>query len=186
MWLVLLSVSGSVIIIFLIVLSLKKIPTVNKYFFYISIILLFAGVFLVLNEKSTESYYDKIADWPRTKAEIIAKRITGERAVLPEVTYRYSVDGKTYKGKSNLGVPAFGGRNKRTLTAQIALKDEPVGSKLLIAYNPDHPSVSTTQFHPPWNYYGKIGFGAFIYAGALLIILFRLSGKRNKISLPVV
>ena len=164
---------------------LKKIPNVNNYFLYVSIILLFAGVFLVLIEKSAKTYYDKISDWPRTEAEIIAKQITGERAVLPEVIYQYSVDGKTYKGRSDLGVPGFGGRNKRTLTAQTALKNEHIGARLLIAYNPDHPSVSTTQFHPPWNYYGKIGFGAFIYAGALMIILFRLSGKRNKISLPV-
>ncbi|MEJ2052775.1 MAG: hypothetical protein P8X42_02555 [Calditrichaceae bacterium] len=57
---------------------------------------------------------------------------------------------------------------------------------MLIACNPENPSVSTTQFHPPWNFYGKISFGSFLYASGLLILLFRLTTKRNKISLPVV
>ena len=143
------------------------------------------SIILISIEIDTQNRFTKINKWPRLKAQIISKEISGDRAVLSEVTYQYVVNGYIHIGKSNLGIPAFGERSKRTLTAQVALKDLPIGSPLIIAYNPANPKISTTQFHPPWNHYGKIGFGSFLYACALMIILFRIPWKRDKISLPV-
>ena len=178
--LILVVITCGVFLVSLILYILDKGPVVNKYFFYSSIIVLILSVLLLLNEAQTRKKFQIIEDWPRTEAEIIKEKVAGHRAVLPEVTYRYIVKGNEYNGKSNLGIPAFGSRNKRTLTARIALKDLPVGSKVIVAYNPENPEISTTEFHLPWNYYTKLSLGGILYASALMILLFRLPAKRSK------
>ena len=175
------AVTCCIFIIYVIVVIAKKNPHVNEYFFYSAIVIFLIAIILVSIEIDTQNQFAEINKWPRLEAQIIAKEISGNRAVLPEVTYQYVVGGYIYIGKSNLGIPAFGGRNKRTLTAQVALKDLPLGSSLIIAYNPANPKISTTQLHPPWNHYGKIGFGAFLYAFALMVLLFKIPLKRNKL-----
>ncbi len=171
---ILIVLTGCVIIVYLISLFTRKRISVNRYMFYISMVLSPIAIYIVVNEGKTQKYYAEIKVWPRTEATIIEEKISGNRAVLPEVTYKYLVADCTYLGKSNLGIPAFGGRNKRILTAQIALDDLSIGSKFIVAYNPANPAISTTQFHPPWNHYGKLGFGGLIYAFALLILLFKI------------
>ena len=170
---ILISLAVFVFIIYLIVLFTGHAPDVNKYFFISAIVIFAISVYIILSQDKVYNYYRQMYTWPHTHASIIEEKVAGNRAVLPEVTYEYSVGDSIYHGKSNLGIPAFGGRNKRTITAQIALKDLPVGSKLIVAYNPTDPAISTTQLHPPWNYYMKLGFGGFLYIGALLILLFK-------------
>ena len=177
---ILIELTGCVFIVYLIVLFTRKRISVNRYVFYISIVLLPVAIYIVINEGKTQKYYAEINAWPRTEAIIIEKKISGNRAVLPEVTYKYFVADSTYLGKSNLGIPAFGGRNKRTLTARIALNELPIGSKLIVAYNPANPAVATTQLHPPWNHYGKLGFAGLIYTFALLILLFKIPINTSK------
>ena len=176
---ILIALTDFVCIIYLFVLFTGKLPAVNKYFLYSAIVILPAAVYIVLNAGVTQKYFAEINAWPRTEAQIIEKKISGNRAVLPEVVYKYIVADSTYLGKSNLGIPAFGGRNKRILTARIALNDLPIGAKLIVAYNSVNPHVSTTQFHPPWSHYGKLGFGGFLYAFSLLIILFKIPLNRK-------
>ena len=165
--LILVVITCGVFLVSLILYILDKGPVVNKYFFYSSIIVLILSVLLLLNEAQTRKKFQIIEDWPRTEAEIIKEKVAG-------------VKGNEYNGKSNLGIPAFGSRNKRTLTARIALKDLPVGSKVIVAYNPENPEISTTEFHLPWNYYTKLSLGVILYASALMILLFRLPAKRSK------
>ena len=176
---VLAALTGGVLFLYLIIVLFKKPPAVNKNFFYSSIVLGVISILLILNEEKTRQRFTIISDWPRIEADIIRKKVSGKRAVLPEVIYQYVVDGEIYQGKSNLSVPAFGGRNKRTLTAQTALNDKPIGSRLLVAYNPENAAISTTQFHPPWNCYIKLGLGGFLYIISLLILLFKIPHHKN-------
>ena len=179
---ILLALTGFTVIVYLIVLFIRKIPGINNYFFIAVIAIFIISVYLILHQDKIRDYYKQIDTWPHTEAVIISEKVAGNRAVLPEVTYEYSVADSIYYGKSNLGIPAFGGRNKRTLTARIALKDLPIGSKLLVAYNPENPEISTTQINPPWNHYMKLGFGGLLYIFALLILLFKIPyQQKNKL-----
>ncbi|MEJ2545287.1 MAG: DUF3592 domain-containing protein [Calditrichaceae bacterium] len=183
---ILFALTGFVVILYLIVLFIGKIPGINNYFFIAAIAILIISIYLILNQDKTRDHYKQLDTWPHTEATIIEEKVAGNRAVLPEVTYEYTVADSIYHGKSNLGVPAFGGRNKRTLTARIALKDLPVGSKLIVAYNPENPVISTTQINPPWNHYMKLGFGGLLYIFALLVLLFKIpfTKKQNKPQSP--
>jgi len=89
----------------------------------------------------------------------------------------YKIDNKEYFGRTDLATPPFGSRNKRTLTAREIIREHNVGDSLIVAYNPKDVSISTTQLHPPWNHYGKIGFAVFLLAIGFLLSGFFLLRK---------
>ena len=167
------------VLVFLILYFLEKIPVVNRSFLIASVIGLTAGIILVLCETGTGNYYKSVKSWPRIDAQIIKSEVEGKRAVLPEIFYNYTVKGEKYQGKSDLATPGFGSRNKRILTARTIVAGHPEGSVITIAYNPQNPAESTTQLHPPWNYYGKTGFGLFLILCSAQIIFLRLPVKRK-------
>lgn len=169
-----------VLIIFLITLLFKKIPKIHPYALYVAVPVLILGGLLVLNEQNRFNDYQEIREWSNSQATIIETRITGSRAVLPEVTYKYRVKDNTYTGKTNLGVPPFGGRNKRTLTAQTVLEKYPQGKKITIKYNPKNPAQSLAEYKPPWNLFMKMGFGLTLFVVSLFIILAHITGKLRK------
>ncbi len=177
---ILLSAALFVLIIFLITLRLRKIPKVHPYAIYIAVPVVILGGFLVLNEQNRFNDYQELRKWEKTQATIIETRITGSRAVMPEATYLYQVNGNNYTGTSNLGVPPFGGRNKRTLTAQTVLEKYPEGKKITIKYNPKNPNQSLAEYKPPWNLFMKMGFGLTLFIASLFIILAGITGKMSQ------
>ncbi len=148
--------------------------------------LLFAGlavlvaVLTLMSAYASFTDYQSKKDWPLIKATVVHTAIVGKRAVLPEITYQYQVNGRVFTGKSDLQTPPFGHRNKRTLTAQAIVKEHPVGSTLLVAYNPQNPAQSTTGFRLPWNFYMKLSFAISLFLVAAYL-LSRFFKKQNKI-----
>ncbi len=114
--------------------------------------------------------YQQKKAWPIIEARVIDAKIVGKRAILPLITYQYQVNGQLFTGKTDLQAPPFGLRNKRDITARAIIKEHPIGSKLLIAYNPQKPEESTAGLHLPWNFYMKISFAftLLILSGFLL------------------
>ena len=104
-------------------------------------------------------------------------RITGKFAVLPEINYRYKVDGSSYSGKTNLDIPGFGNRKKREQTARIILRDFKPGKKITVIYDPDNPIDSRIRVSPPWNVYGRMGFGVFLFACGSFLFLFYFKNR---------
>lgn len=168
-----------VLFVYIILLMLKKVPKINKLILLIAIISLPLGSIIVWYESAKNSFYQQIKQWPRLEARVINATLAGKRAVQPVVFYEYKVGDSTYTGETDLGTPPFGARNKRTLTAQVVLEEHPVGSMLTIAFNPDRPEQSVTQFHPPWHYYGRLAFGSTLFGLALLLLLFKLPLRTN-------
>lgn len=172
----LIGVSG---LLTLVVRGLRKLPGVNNLFFLAAFPGMVISVYLLIDQQDVASQYESMAGWPRTEAEIIKGEITGRRAVLPRITYSYTVNESTYVGVTDLSTPAFGSRNKRALTAQAVLEAHPVGGRLVIAYDPSEPGRSTTQFHPPWNYYGKMGLAGTLLVFSVFLIVARLARQTS-------
>jgi hypothetical protein len=168
-----------VLFVYLILLMFKKIPRINKVILLIAIISLHLGVVIVWYESGKHALYEQIKQWPRLDARVVDIKLEGKRAVQPILFYEYKVGDSTYMGETDLGTPPFGARNKRTLTAQVVLEENPVGSALTIAYNPEKPVQSVTQFHPPWHYYGRLAFGSTLFGLSLLLLLFKLPLRTN-------
>lgn len=96
-------------------------------------------------------------DWPIAAGEVIESKITGEKAIVPSVTYTFSVGGKVYTSTSDLGTPGFGNAAKRLNAAQTLIADYPVGRAVRVHYNPTDPRESYLTTAVPWNAYMRYG-----------------------------
>lgn len=139
----------------------------------VAVILVLTGIYLTLSQENTLSYFMTVRNWPGVEAKITENRITGNRALMPEIIFEYVIDSVRYEGRSDLNIPGFGNRSRRDQTARIILNTYPPGTILTIHYDPSHPSVSLLRTSPPWNLYGKMGFGLFLFGSGLVIVLLR-------------
>ncbi|MHB2153221.1 DUF3592 domain-containing protein [Calditrichota bacterium GD2] len=143
----------------------------KKLYLLFAFLALLVALPTLLSQYFVYADYTKKKAWPIIDAQVIKTRIVGKRAILPEITYQYRVNDKTYTGKSDLQTPPFGLRNKRDITARAILREHPVGSTLKIAYQPQNPAISTTGLHLPWNFYMKISFALTLVMVALYLLL---------------
>ncbi len=96
-------------------------------------------------------------NWPTAAGEVIESKITGEKAIVPSVTYTYALGDKAYTSTSDLGTPGFGNAAKRLNAAQTLIADYPVGRAVRVHYNPDDPRESYLTTAVPWNAYMRYG-----------------------------
>jgi len=114
--------------------------------------------------------------WPTIQAEVIATRITGERAYNPELVCRYHVNGSDYLLRTDLNTPPFGRKRTRKQTAEIIISEYPVGSVISVHYNPEQPDQACVRTGPFWNNYTVLMLGLILFGGGsfgLLSICFR-------------
>ncbi|MGD9899438.1 MAG: DUF3592 domain-containing protein [Calditrichaceae bacterium] len=153
----------------------KKVPYINNYFFGIALLFVICGVILVYIEDRQFTKFQQYKFWENVSGEILETKITGERAIRPQVTYSYIFDGKVYVDSTNLETPGFGGRNNRRQTAANILKEYIVGSAIPVHVDPGYPEKSKIHIGVPWNVFGIMGFGGFLYIlgffGALAFLL---------------
>jgi len=109
--------------------------------------------------------------WPTTDGVVISSRIEGERAYRPAVTYHYRVNGVEYTATSDLTVPPFGGRRTRLQTAERILRTYPKGATVRTLYNPVRPEESMLRPALAFNTLTKIGLGATLLCGGMLLCL---------------
>jgi hypothetical protein len=135
---------------------------VPSWLLNISIVVLIAGVILVLWQQSSIKNELAKRDWKIAEGKIIKSEIVGDRAIRSEVEYRYQVKDTFYSGISDYNIPGFGGKNYRRKNARIVKKENPVGRKIMVFYNPSKPEISTLRYGPYWSNYMIIGFGGFL------------------------
>jgi hypothetical protein len=151
----------------------------TKTLLFIALALIFIGATLSVSQERAVQYYTSMKNWPETSAEVTETKITGKFAILPEINYQYTVNDSSYLGKTNLDIPGFGNRKKRNQTARIILNDYKPGEKITVIYEPQNPSNSRIRVNPPWNIYGRMGFGVFLFACGCFLILCILFQKSN-------
>jgi len=145
---------------------------IHRTVFIISIIISFLGILLAIFQEDELAYYNEIKGWPTTTATVVETGMTGERAILPEIRYTYRVNDSLYTERTDLNIPGFGNRKRRQQTARIIIADYPPGKELIIHYNPENPANSKLRISPPWNLFGKLGFGTFLFGTGIFIIVF--------------
>jgi hypothetical protein len=110
--------------------------------------------------------------WPTVEGTIISSRIVGEKDFKPAVEYSYVVDSKSITTTAELPVPGFGSKHRRhEVAAKVAARYLP-GSKVPVHYDPGNPRTSKLNIQAPFELYGKLGFGALLLSGGLLMTMF--------------
>lgn len=139
---------------------------------FLVLILFISGFWLIIMSANTYNTFHNMQNWREAKALILDTKVTGERAKRPEISYQYSVNGKTYQGKSNLQTPGFGAKKSRAQTARNILKDYKKGSTIIVHYDPNDIAISKVIVKTPWNVYMQYSLGILF-----LTITFSLTGN---------
>jgi len=169
-------------VVIALLLSMKRL----KNFRFGQFSLIFASCFLITGLLLTIFSSNEIStalirkSWPVQSAIIIETNIVGNRAYNPQVKCKYSVEEIGYTLITDLNTPGFGRKRSRHQTAEIILKDFPVGSEVLIHYNPQNPGEAFIRTGPYWSDYMKLSLGALLFAIGLYV-LFGLMIKRFSI-----
>ncbi|MFT5126845.1 MAG: hypothetical protein ACI8W8_000441 [Rhodothermales bacterium] len=95
--------------------------------------------------------------WPTVDGEVVDTYIT--LANEPMITYRYTVDGTQYEGKSNMHAPGFGLNSHRLETAHTILSDLAKEPTVPVFYNPDAPAEAKVKPGPSWRVFTRVSFG---------------------------
>jgi len=132
------------------------------------------GVFLIIWQESLISEGLTRRSWPTVKASVVATTITGNRAYNPKISCRYEVNGSVYLLTTDLHTPGFGRKRSRKQTAEIIIGEHPVGSEILVHYNPDQPDQACIRTGPFWNNYMVLMLGMLVLTGGLLGIMNKL------------
>jgi hypothetical protein len=162
-----------IIVVVTLALSLKNLKKYN--FGIVSLIIaacfLIIGIFLTTYSSKEISKALVRKSWPEVQAKVVEKNIAGKRAFNPQITCQYEIHGKDYMLITDLNTPGFGRKRSRRQTAEIILKDYPVGSEVRITYNPENPEEAYIRTGPFWSDYMQLSLGILILAPALYVIL---------------
>lgn len=111
--------------------------------------------------------------WPSVPGQIVKAELKGDRAIVPNVIYTYTVGDSSYSGVSDLGTPAFGNKSKRLNEAETLLAEYPVGTQVAVHYDATNPARSYILAAVPWNAYMQTGIWIFLsLAGAVVLMIF--------------
>ena len=80
--------------------------------------------------------------WQTTDGVITDTTRTGVRAILPDVTYAYEVDGVKYTDSTDFDMPGFGSQRYRDQTTRTILSAYAPGTSVTVHYDPRNPADS--------------------------------------------
>ena len=155
------------------ILLKKKIRVTSPPFLYRILFSLFTlgGLVFIIWQQNMISAEFARHSWPTAEAKVIATKINGERAYNPELVCRYHVDGTDYLLTTDLNTPPFGRKRARRQTAEIIIGEYPVGSKILVHFNPEHPEQAYIRTGPFWNNYTILMLGLILFASGVFGLL---------------
>lgn len=144
-------------------------------------ILMIAGI-LVMTVGAVRLRVDlDVRSWPTVSGEVVASDVAGTRAIHPNISYRYQVNGKEYSGVSDIGMPGFGNRRSRMETAETIVHDYPPGTIVTVHYNPDDPAQSTLSHGLEYGPALQIMFGFLLYLGGVFMLPWRFRLRRPRL-----
>jgi len=151
----------------------REIKTLPLWLIVVSLIGAVAGSSLVFWSSEKLSHHQALQNWPTVEGTVVLSEVIGKRASRPNVVYRYTVGNTEHLDSSSLHMPPFGGRKSKRDAASRKAGMYPVGTKLIVYYNPEQPDMSVIKPSPPWEVYGKLGFGAFLFGLGLFVLVVR-------------
>jgi len=162
-----------IVVVLSLTLSVQKVKSYNFGLFSLIFALIFLLIGTLLTTYSTEEISTALLrhSWPAIMATVVETNIVGERAYNPELRCKYEIEGKQYSLTTDLKTPGFGRKRSRRQTAQIILKEYPVGSEVRIHYNPEYPTEAYIRIGPYWSDYMQLSLGILVFAVGLYGIL---------------
>ena len=148
----------------------RPMPEKRGMVYAVIAVLMLAGLLIMVVGASRIRVDLEMRLWLQMPGEVVSSEVAGSRALHPDVTYRYTVDGKEYTGASDLGMPGFGNRTSRLETAEIIVRDYPPGTIITVYYNPDNPSESTLSHTLEYGPSLQIMFGFLLYLGGVFML----------------
>ncbi len=109
--------------------------------------------------------------WPTVAGKVVESKITGVKAISPQVVYEYSVAGSVYRNESALEAPGFGNAAKRQDAAEKLIAEYPVGRAITVYYRGENPAESVLNPNAPWNVYMQLGIWIFLMFGGVVVVI---------------
>ena len=125
----------------------------------VTIFLITAGLFMIYNSTADFACYQEMKKWTAVKGIVVDGRVVGERAKRPEVIYSYKVGTALYEGRSDFGMPSFGGKNYRDQSSRAVVKEFKKGDSVCVYYNPKKNKQSVLKISPKWSSFLQYGLG---------------------------
>lgn len=144
----------------------------------VGLVLIFLGVWLTASQANRLAQWGSVRNWPATEAVVTTSHVVGERAFHPEIVYEYSVNGTIYGDSTGFDTPSFGGRSVKRDMAEAIVAEYPVGTTVVVHYDPETPSNSVLRISPDWSLYGKIGLGGTLVGVGLFLLLAARRARR--------
>ena len=130
-------------------------PALNIIWFFLLPIICPVGllvIWLIINARRDSRDADLVVrslDWPRVHGTVIRSEVVWGHV---DVVYEYLVEGKCHVGRYEISMtPRPADRYGRSATAfseeaHDAMEDYPVGSTLVVRYNPNQPQESVLYY----------------------------------------
>lgn len=165
--------SSLIIVIVVLLFSAKKLKAYKFGFLLLitAVGFLILGTLLIFHSSNEISQELLRHSWPTIKATVIDTHIVGEKAYRPQISCQYEVGGKAFTLITDLNTPGFGRKYSRHQTAEIIIHDYPLGSNVVIRYNPQNPAEAYIRTGPYWSDYTQFSLGLFIFIPGLYVIL---------------
>jgi hypothetical protein len=125
-------------------------------------------------------YYSQLKKWPVTSGIVVATKIVGDRAVMPQLYYQYSISGKQFTDSSDLATPAFGNKKFRDQTARNVLKDFNQGDTIRVYYNPENMAESVLKINPSWSSYMRYGLAIILQTISIFLLLSGIFSNKTR------
>ena len=173
-------IAGAILLVLVLRIALGRItdlPVPPRWARVLFVMLAAGSAAMTIIEAGNLTEANQSKEWPEVTAIIVSSEVVGERAIRPEITYRYTVGSVEYENSSDLKVPMFGGKRKKYDVAHELTQRYGVGDTVTARYNPEKHAISVLTPGAPWSIYGRL-------ASAFTLIVCGLGGmslpQRNR------
>lgn len=135
-----------------------------------AIVLSLGGTILAVYQANLLEEFWKRRSWNQVEGTVLSVRITGDRASLPEVVYRFVANHTVHVDSTDLETPAFGGKTKKYDTAKKIISSYPPGSSVTVYYNPSDPLQSVLSSGVPWHVYARLALGSTVFLVSFVMV----------------
>lgn len=144
-------------------------------------ILVTTGSLFWLGYESTRlSFNLETRDWENIQGVIISSRVSGNRAIHPEIVIKYTMRDLTRTFTTDLFAPGFGVRSNRRDQAEKLVAEYHPGDSVLVHVNPENILQARLHVGPTWDNYIRLTLSAFSFAFGFWLILFSAHSLREK------
>ncbi|MCH9031847.1 MAG: DUF3592 domain-containing protein [candidate division Zixibacteria bacterium] len=149
-----------------------KTPSRLKVLLICGLIVAGAGLWLIFYSADDLSSQIAKFDWPSAGGVVVSSTVIDEKAIYPQIIYRYEIDSQGFVDTSDFDAPGFGGKSVRRQTARELTRRFPAGELVNVYYDPSNPNESVLKRGLRWGVVFKFGFGMMLLCAAGFLLGF--------------